>query len=76
VNGTVFYLANYSAGFRAIDLSNLAEKEMSETGFFDTYPNDDATDFTGVWNVYPYFKSGVILISDINSGLFLVKASN
>ena len=31
--------------------------------------------FEGVWNVYPFFESGVIAINDINSGIFLVKAS-
>ena len=32
--------------------------------------------FNGAWSVYPYFKSGNILISDINSGLFVVKKQN
>ncbi|MDA9576694.1 regulator, partial [Flavobacteriaceae bacterium] len=50
-------------------------KEITEFGFFDTYPQDNNAKFDGVWNVYPYFESGVIAINDINSGLFLVKAS-
>ena len=37
---------------------------------------NNSTSFNGVWNVYPFFSSGVILISDINSGLFIVKSSN
>ena len=33
-------------------------------------------EFNGAWSVYPFFKSENILISDINSGLFIVKKSN
>ena len=29
--------------------------------------------FNGAWSVYPYFNSENIIISDINSGLFIVK---
>ena len=32
--------------------------------------------FNGAWSVYPYFKSENIIISDINSGLFVVKKQN
>ncbi|MDG1264052.1 MAG: choice-of-anchor B family protein [Flavobacteriaceae bacterium] len=73
--GDSFFLANYTAGFREIDIQNIGLREMEELGFFDTFPNHDNPTFDGVWNVYPYFESGVIVISDSNSGLFLVKAS-
>ena len=33
-------------------------------------------EFNGAWSVYPFFKSKNIIISDINSGLFIVKKSN
>ncbi len=73
VKGNTFYLANYTAGMRTIDISNIAGGSMTEIGFFDTFtPNNDAA-FSGVWNVYPYFESGNIIISDINGGLFIVK---
>jgi choice-of-anchor B domain-containing protein len=71
----LLYLANYTAGIRVIDIKNIENKQMSEVGYFDTYPKDNSTDFAGVWNVYPFFESGVILISDLNKGLFLVKKS-
>ena len=32
--------------------------------------------FNGAWSVYPFFKSENIIVSDINSGLFVVKKSN
>ena len=32
--------------------------------------------FNGAWSVFPFFKSENIIISDINSGMFIVKKSN
>lgn len=75
VNGDTFYLANYSAGVRFIDVSNISSGTMTEIGFFDTYPESNGTSFNGVWNVYPYFNSGNIILSDINRGLFVIKKS-
>lgn len=73
VKGNEFYLANYTAGLRIIDVSSVASSQMQETAYFDTYPSSDSANFNGVWNVYPYFSSGTILVSDIDRGLFLLK---
>lgn len=71
-----FYLSNYTAGFREIDVSDIQNQRMQETGFFDTYPLNNRATFDGVWNVYPFFESGIIAISDSDRGLFLVQRSN
>ncbi len=73
VKGDTFYLANYTAGVRFINISNIGSKSINEVGFFDTYTSNDGANFNGVWNVYPYFASGKIVVSDINKGLFIVK---
>ena len=70
-----YYLANYSAGIRVIDIANINNQTMTETGYFDTYPSNDNASFNGVWNVYPYFESGNIIISDINTGFYIVRKS-
>ena len=75
VKGNLFYLANYTAGIRVIDINDLENKNMSEIGFFDTFPEHNYVTYDGAWNVYPFFESGVIAISDINKGLFLIKKS-
>lgn len=75
VLGDEFFLANYTAGVRVLDISGIAEKSISETGFFDTFPASDNTQFDGVWSIYPFFESGKILVSDINRGLFVIKKS-
>lgn len=76
VKGDEYFLANYSAGVRVLDISGIANKSITEAGFFDTFPSSDRAQFSGVWNVYPYFPSGKIVISDISSGLFIIKKSN
>jgi choice-of-anchor B domain-containing protein len=76
VKGNEFFLANYSAGVRILNIANIAAKTITETGFFDTLPANDTPSFDGVWGVYPYFDSGKIIASDISSGLFVIKKSN
>ncbi len=76
VLGDEFFLANYTAGVRVLDISGIEGKTISEIGFFDTFPASDNTQFDGVWSIYPFFESGKILVSDSNSGLFVIKKSN
>lgn len=76
VLGNRFYLANYTAGMRVLDISDIQGENIAEEGFFDTHPATNSAGFNGVWSVYPYFSSGKILISDINRGLFVIKKSN
>jgi choice-of-anchor B domain-containing protein len=75
VKGDQYFLANYRAGVRVLDISDIANKTISEEGFFDTYPSSDSAGFDGVWSVYPYLASGKIIVSDIDSGLFVIKKS-
>ncbi|MEO0506315.1 MAG: choice-of-anchor B family protein [Bacteroidota bacterium] len=76
VLGNQFFLANYTAGVRVLDISQIENQVMVEEGFFDTFPANDATSFNGVWSVYPFFSSGKIIVSDSNSGLFVIQKSN
>ncbi|WP_432412601.1 choice-of-anchor B family protein [Rasiella sp. SM2506] len=73
--GAKFYIANYRAGLRVIDISDIANGNIAEEGFFDSYPANNNASFSGAWSVYPYFESGNIVISDINRGFLLVKSS-
>ncbi|WP_316928963.1 choice-of-anchor B family protein [Aquimarina agarivorans] len=75
VKGNLFYLSNYTAGVRMIDISDVANKNMTEVGFFDTLPESNGAEFGGVWSNYPYFESGIIIVSDIRRGLFVIEKS-
>ncbi|WP_336375895.1 choice-of-anchor B family protein [Aequorivita todarodis] len=71
-----FYLANYEAGVRIIKISDIASGVMTEINSFDTYPEANSANFHGVWNIYPYFESGNLLVSDYTRGFFLLKDPN
>ena len=71
-----FYQANYTGGLRVVDLSDIENGNMTELGSFDTFPVSNDASFDGAWSVYPYFDSGNIIISDINTGFYLVKESS
>lgn len=81
VKGKYVYQAMYGAGLHILDVSSVPSdptgKGITEAGFFDIYPEDDAVggvvDFVGTWDLYPYFKSGYILINTIERGVFSVK---
>jgi len=75
VKENLFFLANYAAGVRIIDITNIGAGMMTEVGFFDTHPANDNASFNGVWNVYPFFESGNIILSDINKGFFIIRKS-
>jgi len=61
--------ANYRSGLRIFDATDPVHP--IETAWFDTYPADDAKNYNGLWSVYPYFPSGVVIGSDMERGLFV-----
>ena len=67
----IAYQSNYRAGLRMLDVSQAPN--ATEIGFFDLYPSSDAAQFNGTWSNYPYFASGVVAVSHIEEGLFLLK---
>lgn len=72
VQGDYMYQANYVSGLRILDISSPEEPE--EVGFFDTVTaGDDVPGFAGAWSVYPYFESGLIIVSSMREGLFVLR---
>lgn len=67
------YQSNYQSGLRILDLSAIDGGTLSEAGFFDTYPANDSANFNGTWSNYPYYESGVVGVSDINRGFFVLQ---
>jgi choice-of-anchor B domain-containing protein len=67
------YQSNYTSGLIILDANRINKGEIRERAFFDTYPSSNSSTFNGSWSNYPFFESGVVAISDINSGLFLVQ---
>ena len=63
------YVSYYYDGLRIYDISNPAEPELVR--YFDTYNPPNGTQYRGAWGVYPFLPSGNILVSDMQSGLFV-----
>ena len=72
VHGKFVYQANYTTGLRILSLADGLEN-IHEVAYFDTFPTSDSNSFSGAWSVYPFFDSGVAIISDMNRGLFVVR---
>ncbi len=72
VVGETAYQANYRAGLTVLDISDVANANLSEVGFFDVYPTSNSASFNGAWSVYPFFDSGVVVVSGIEQGLFVL----
>lgn len=74
VKGRFTYQANYERGLRVLEMISPETGEMSERAFFDTFPSSDSNNFSGAWSVYPFFASGILIVSDISRGLFILRA--
>lgn len=73
VKGNKLYQANYTSGLRILNLDNIQNANLSEIGFFDTYPVNNSRSFNGAWSNYPFFENGLVIVSDISNGLFILK---
>jgi len=69
------YLANYTAGVQIFDLETIANGTLTRVAYFDSYLPDDSANFDGAWAVFPFFDSGIVLITGIGEGMYIVKPS-
>lgn len=74
IRGNFTYQANYTTGLRIYDISNV--NNAHEVGYFDTYPFNNGRSFNGAWGVYSRLPSGVVLISDMQGGLFVLNPAD
>jgi choice-of-anchor B domain-containing protein len=76
VIGPYTFQSNYRRGLRILRIDDPATGTLEEVAFFDTYPESDGNGFQGAWNVFPFFDNGVVLVSDINRGLFVLRVTD
>lgn len=69
--GPYAYVSYYHDGLRIFDVSDLAAPV--QVAYFDTYPPTGHSGFAGAWGVHVGLPSGRILISDVQSGLFVLR---
>ena len=63
------YTAYYHDGLYVHDISNPLSPIL--VAFYDTFLPNHHDSYMGAWGVYPFLPSGKILLSDMQSGLFV-----
>jgi choice-of-anchor B domain-containing protein len=68
------YESNYTSGLRIFTEKSVPTGDLQEVAWFDVYPeNDNATFEGGTWSNYAWFDDGVVGVSSIDRGLFVLK---
>ncbi|HYM81396.1 MAG TPA: choice-of-anchor B family protein [Candidatus Limnocylindria bacterium] len=70
VDGNRLYLACYTEGIRILDITDPVHP--AEFAWADSYAGPSGG-IGGVWNVCPYFPSGIVIASDMQSGLYVYR---
>ena len=73
VKGDVMYQSNYDSGLRVFDISD--PEKPRPIGYLDTVPfgEDGAGGMSGSWSNYPYFESGIVVVTSMSEGIFVVR---
>ncbi|MEE3037822.1 MAG: choice-of-anchor B family protein [Bacteroidota bacterium] len=69
INGQYLYTAYYHDGLYVHDISNPLSPVL--VAYYDTFLPDHHDSYMGAWGVFPFLPSGKILLSDMQSGLFV-----
>ena len=73
IRGNTMYQTNYVEGLRLVDITD--PENPAEIGHFDTVPYgpNDNSPVLGAWSNYPFFKSGIIVVTSGREGVFFLK---
>ncbi|MBZ0114544.1 MAG: choice-of-anchor B family protein [Thermoanaerobaculia bacterium] len=73
IRGNFAYEANYRSGLRILALNDIANGNLSEIAYFDTFPDNNNVGTSQTWSVYPFFDSGTVIVSSTGGGLFVLR---
>ncbi len=75
IKGNKLYISTYHDGIQIYDISDPAFPIRE--AYYDSYPSNTTytPSFKGAWGVYPFFNSGCICVSDINTGFHTFKVN-
>ena len=73
IKDNFIYIAYYNDGLQIFDISN--PFAPIKKGYYDTFAPSQKDDFRGAWGVYPFLPSGIVLLSDRNTGLYVFDVS-
>ncbi|MGB1253871.1 MAG: choice-of-anchor B family protein [Candidatus Promineifilaceae bacterium] len=69
------YQVNWKAGLRVLDISRLPDITFDEVAYFDVEPTSDAPGMGGSWGVIPWWENGVVTVSSLEGGLFVLQVT-
>ena len=70
VKDNYLFISYYLYGLQVLDITDPAN--LIHVGAYDTYLQNSSYIYNGAWGVYPYLPSGNILISDRQTGLYVL----
>ncbi|MFN7137839.1 MAG: immunoglobulin domain-containing protein, partial [Limisphaerales bacterium] len=73
VVGNLLFVSWYQNGLQIFDISD--RTKPVRVGSYDTYLNASTSNFQGNWGVYPFLGLNKVLVSDIQSGLWIMDVS-
>lgn len=72
IRGDYLFCSYYHDGIQVFDVSD--PLNPSTAAYYDTNPSDTAyAGFEGNWGTYPFLPSGLILASDVSTGLYVLQ---
>jgi len=69
IKGDDLYISYYHDGLRIFDISD--PYNPFQTWEYDTYAPNNHASYKGAWGVYPNLPSGNIIVSDMQTGLYI-----
>jgi choice-of-anchor B domain-containing protein len=67
IRGPLIYQSTYQAGLRIL------HPPSTEVAYFDMWPQGNVASFNANWGNYPFFRSGIVIASHIEDGLFILR---
>ena len=74
IKGNLVYIPYYHDGLRVFDISN--PSNPIQIWEYDTYLPASYASYKGAWGVYPNLPSGNIIVSDMQTGLYIIECSS
>jgi len=67
------FVSHYRRGLVVFDAG--VPEQLREVASFDTFlvPAANSAGTDGAWGVFPFFPSGIVVVSDINNGIFVLR---
>ncbi len=70
VRGNYAFIAHYTEGVKVLDISD--PRNPAEVGYYDSF-RQTGSGFAGDWGVFPYLPSGNFVLSDMQTGLYVLR---